>query len=42
MIRVRQIKVRVEEDNDTNLLNKISKKLNLKDRKILDYKIIKK
>ena len=42
MIRIRQVKIKVDEDTDTNLLNKVTKKLNLKNNKILDYKISKK
>ncbi len=42
MIKVRQIKVKVELDTEEELLSKITKKLNLKNNKILDYKIIKK
>ncbi len=41
MIRVRQIKIKVEDDSKELLLKKIEKKLNLKDNKILDYKISK-
>ena len=41
MIKVRQIKIKVEDDNLNNLLLKIKKKLNLKEE-ITDYKIIKK
>ena len=39
MIRVRQVKVKVEEDNQKNLLNRINKKLNLKNNKILEIKM---
>ena len=42
MIRVRQIKVNIENDNTNNLLNKISKKLGIDPSSILDYKIVKK
>ena len=42
MIKVRQIKIKVEDDNERNLLSKINKKLNLKDNKIISYKITKK
>ena len=41
MIRVRQLKLKVEDDNKSNLLLKIKKKLNVKEE-ITDYKIIKK
>ena len=40
MLRVKQIKVKVEDDNSNTLENKIKKKLNVKD--IISYKIIKK
>ena len=42
MIKVRQIKLKVEEDNEENLLSKINKKLNLKNNKIISYEIAKK
>ena len=42
MIKVRQIKIKVEDDSEGNLLSKINKKLNLKNNKILSYKIAKK
>ena len=42
MIKVRQIKVKVDLDTEEELLSKITKKLNLKNNKILDYKITKK
>ena len=42
MIRVRQIKVLVENDNTEELLLKTSKKLNIKKNEIKKYKIIKK
>ena len=42
MIKVRQIKVKVDLDTEEELLSKITKKLNLKNNKILEYKITKK
>ena len=42
MIKVRQIKVKVDLDIEEELLSKITKKLNLKNNKILGYKITKK
>lgn len=39
MYRIRQIKIKVEEDNTDNLLLKISKKVNISKDKILSYKI---
>ena len=42
MIKVRQIKLKVEEDNEEKLLSKINKKLNLKNNKIISYEIAKK
>ena len=39
MYRIRQVKVKVEEDNIDNLLTKISKKIKVDKSKILDYKI---
>ena len=42
MLRVRQIKVLVENDNIDELLLKTSKKLNIKKDEIKDYKIVKK
>lgn len=42
MIRIRQIKVPVEQDNLQELKNKISKKLNCQAKEILDIKISKK
>ena len=40
MIRVRNIKLLIEEDNESNLKNKICKKLRINN--ITDYKIVKK
>ena len=42
MIRVNQVKIKVEEDTKENLINKLTKKLNLKNNKILGLKIKKK
>ena len=42
MIKVRQIKIKVEEDNKDNLLKAISKKIHINSSDIKDYKIIKK
>ena len=42
MIRVRQVKIKVEEDNKETLLNNISKKLHINSSDIIDYKINKK
>ena len=42
MYRIRQVKVKVEEDNIDNLISKVAKKINIKKDKILDYKIVKK
>ena len=42
MIRIRQIKISVENDNLQELRNKICKKINIKDNEIIDIKIFKK
>ena len=42
MIKLRQIKIKVEHDNKDYLLDKIIKKLNTKKENIIDYKISKK
>ena len=42
MIRLRQIKINIENDNTNNLLNKISNKLKINTSLISNYKIIKK
>ena len=39
MYRIRQVKVKVEEDNIDNILKKVAKKIRLDKSKILDYKI---
>lgn len=42
MIKVRQIKINIEEDNELNLKTKILKKLHIKETDLLTYKISKK
>ena len=42
MYRIRQVKVKVEEDDINHLLSKVAKKVNINKDKILDYKIVKK
>ena len=42
MIRVRQIKVLIERDNEKEWMNKISQKLKILEREIKSYQIIKK
>ena len=42
MIKVRQIRIDVREDNVVNLKNKLLKKLRIEDKDLIDFKIIKK
>ena len=42
MIRVRQVKLLIEEDNTDNLINKVCKKIRVNLNDIRDYKIVKK
>ena len=42
MIRVRQVKIQIENDDDSHLIKKICTKLNIKEEELLEYKIIKK
>ena len=42
MIRIRQVKIPIDLDNKEYIKKKISKKLNIKEQEIIDYKIIKK
>jgi len=42
MIRIRQVKVPIMEDNEKTIINKISKKLHIKTTSIKDYQVIKK